>query len=246
MTRGRPPARALALATGIAERRGEVQYFLQAPGLICNFVIYLAGLVAHVRVMRVRHLRCTLAWLEREVGDALAGLRMIASSPAISRELWICSPRGIFRFFRIGNSGLEELDRDGRVLPEEKLFTLKSDTTSQPAPGAGTKAPAPAFTGILDPAPESPGRKPDPAARVPTVNSGNSSHASGMRTRFFPGFGRRLENPGLFIPGAGLPGRAQDSPDRSGEDHGDVHSGISVSGADSSFSPVSAGVRSRA
>lgn len=125
MSRGRPPAKALALATGIAERRGEVQYFLQAPGLICNFVIYLAGLVAHVRVMRVRRLRCTLAWLEREVADALAGLRMIASSPAISRELWICSPRGIFRFFRVSAKGLEELDRDGRPLPADESFPPK-------------------------------------------------------------------------------------------------------------------------
>ena len=66
------PPRALALATGIAEMWGEVRYFLKAPGLICNFVIYLAGLVAHVRVMRLRYLRCTLTSLEREVGDAFA------------------------------------------------------------------------------------------------------------------------------------------------------------------------------
>ena len=135
MTRGRPAARALALATGIAERRGEVQYFLQAPGLICNFVIYLAGLVAHVRVMRVRHLRCTLAWLEREVADALAGLRMIASSPAISRELWICSPRGIFRFFRIGRQRARGAGPDGRVLAgRDDPFSRQKKA---PAPGNG-------------------------------------------------------------------------------------------------------------
>jgi hypothetical protein len=132
MSRGRPPARALALATGIAEKRGGVQCFLQAPELISNFVIYLAGLVAHVRVRRVRHLRCTLAWLEREVADALAGLRMIASSPAISRELWICSPRGLFRFFRVCDDGLVELDRDGRVLPVDASFRSKK---SPAAPG---------------------------------------------------------------------------------------------------------------
>jgi hypothetical protein len=123
MSRGRPPARALALAAGIAEKRGDVHHFLKAPGLICNFIIYLAGLVAHVRVMRVRHLRWTLASLERELGDALAGLRRIASSPVISRELWICSPRGLFRFFRIEPGGLVELDRDGRSLPVDASFT---------------------------------------------------------------------------------------------------------------------------
>ena len=133
MSRGRPPARALALATGIAEKRGGVQYFLQAPELISNFVIYLAGLVAHVRVMRVRHLRCTLAWLEREVADALAGLRMIASSPAISRELWICSPRGLFRFFRVCDDGLVELDRDGNQLPAQASFSRQKKNPAAPA-----------------------------------------------------------------------------------------------------------------
>jgi hypothetical protein len=132
MSRGRPPARALALATGIAEKRGGVQYFQQASGLICNFVIYLACLVAHVRVMRVRHLRCTLAWLEREVADALAGLRMIASSPAISRELWICSPRGLFRCFRVCDDGLVELDRDGKQRPVQASFSERKKGPAAP------------------------------------------------------------------------------------------------------------------
>jgi hypothetical protein len=81
----------------------------------------------------MRHLRCTLEQLEREAAEELAYLRMIASSPAVSRELWICSPRGTFRFFRITDNGLVELDRDGRPLPEEVSFTR----IRKPADAAG-------------------------------------------------------------------------------------------------------------
>lgn len=119
MTRGSRPIEAIRLATRIAEMRGEVQHFRHGPGMICTFVIYIAGLVAHIRIKRMRHIRCTVQWLEREAAEELAGLRMIASSPAISRELWICSPRGNFRFFRVMEDSLAELDRDGRLLPAQ-------------------------------------------------------------------------------------------------------------------------------
>jgi len=65
----------------------------------------------------MRHLRCMLAWLEREAAEELAALRIIASSPAIARELCICSPRGNFRIFRVCDDGLVELDRDGQTPP---------------------------------------------------------------------------------------------------------------------------------
>lgn len=117
MTRGRKPLQAIQLAARIAEKRGDVQHFRHGPGLICTFVIFCAALVAHVRIKRMRHFRCTVQWLEREAADELAGLRMIASSPAISRELWICSPRGNFRVFRVLDDSLMELDRDGQPLP---------------------------------------------------------------------------------------------------------------------------------
>ncbi len=170
MSRGRPPAKALALATGIAERRGGVQRFLHAPGLITNFVIYLAGLVAHVRVMRVRHLRCTLAWLEREVADALAGLRMIASSPAISRELWICSPKGLFRFFRVCDDGLVELDRDGNQVPVQVSVSRQKNCPAAPKKTrrtvGGPGAAAPPASPATDPVVTLPDRVPAPPVSV--------------------------------------------------------------------------------
>jgi hypothetical protein len=133
MTRGRRPIEAIRLATRIAEMRGEVQPFRHGPGMICTFVIYIAGLVAHVRIKRMRHIRCTVQWLEREAAEELAGLRMIASSLAISRELWICSPRGNFRFFRIMEDSLVELDRDGRLLPAQLPRKKRRRVASAPA-----------------------------------------------------------------------------------------------------------------
>lgn len=118
MTRGRKPLMALREAGLIARKRGDTRHFMHEPGMICNFVIYCLGFVAHVRIKRVTRLRCTHAVIEREAADALAVLRSIASGSGISRELWVYLPRGSFRFFRVTDTGLVELERDGTVMPE--------------------------------------------------------------------------------------------------------------------------------
>jgi hypothetical protein len=121
MTRGRRPERTLKRAWEIAEKRGTTEKYRHGPGTICHFTIYVPGCLAQVRIKRVRHLRCSLQWLEREAEAELAGLRLIASSREISRELWICAPNSNFRFFRVCDTGLVELDRDGRPLPALSL-----------------------------------------------------------------------------------------------------------------------------
>ncbi len=119
MTRGRMPLMALREAVLIAKKRGETRQFMHEPGTICNFVIYCPGFVAHVRIKRVTRVHCDHAWIEGEAADALAALRAIASGPGISRELWVFLPRGAFRFFRVTDTGLVELNRDGAVMPEK-------------------------------------------------------------------------------------------------------------------------------
>ena len=116
MTRGRKPLMALREAGLIARKRGDTRWFMHEPGMICNFVIYCLGFTAHVRIKRVTRLRCTHVVIEREAADALATLRSIASGPGISRELWVYLPRGSFRFFRVEETGLVELCRDGAVM----------------------------------------------------------------------------------------------------------------------------------
>jgi hypothetical protein len=91
-----------------------------------------------------------MQWLEREAADEHAGLRIIASSPAISRELWICSPRGNFRFFRVLADSLVELDRDGQLLPAQSPGKKRRKAPADPAPagdsGDGSGNPEPAVT----------------------------------------------------------------------------------------------------
>jgi hypothetical protein len=128
MTRGRIPERALANAEPIAAKRGIVQHYVREPGTICDFEIISPGIVAKVSLKCVRRLGGTAKEMERDLAAEIAEIRIIASSQEISRELWLCSPRYAYRFFRVLDDGLVELGRDGSPLP---------------APAAGTGLPGP-------------------------------------------------------------------------------------------------------
>jgi hypothetical protein len=155
MPRGRKPLIALREAKHIAERRGEVRHFRHEPDMICTFVIYCIGLVAHVRIRRVERIRFTAEWLEREAAADLATLRFIASSPGISRELWVYTPKGSFRFFRVLENSLVEFDRSGNPLPGQP-----------PVPARTMPAAAPAWAGKSG-GPESAPGSPGSAVGVP-------------------------------------------------------------------------------
>jgi len=94
--------------------------------MICAFVIYMIGLIAHVRIKRVERIRITPAWLEQEAAEDLAALRFIVSSPGISRELWIYTPKGTFRFFRVLENSLVELDCSGNPLPDQPPVPVRT------------------------------------------------------------------------------------------------------------------------
>lgn len=112
MTRGRPPRQAQKDATPIAGKRGEVWPYQPKSGSVCDFTIMSPGRVAFVCVKHIRRLRCTTVELKRKFPETITGLRLIASSPAISRELWIRSPKGVWRFFRINDESFTELGND--------------------------------------------------------------------------------------------------------------------------------------
>ena len=155
MARGRKPLIALSEAKHIAERRGEVRHFRHEPDMICSFVIYIVGLVAHVRIRRVERIRVTAEWLEREMAEDLAALRFIVSSAEISRELWIYTPKGTFRFFRVLANSVAELDRSGQLMPDQPPVPKRRKRPAVPAPDGNTGDP--------ESAPGSPGS----AVRVP-------------------------------------------------------------------------------
>ena len=143
----RHPVKALEKADPVARRRGDVQYYERGAGMNADFTITTPEIFTPVKIKRMRYLRCTIRWLEREAAKEIAGLRLFPSSREISRELWFCSPEYAFRFFRICDTGLVELGRDGQPLPEKSPV---------PPYGAG-------FTPVArqETVPASPGNSPD-------------------------------------------------------------------------------------
>jgi hypothetical protein len=91
------------------------------------------GIVTHVRIKCVRRFCCTAEEMGRTLAAEIAALRIIASSREISRELWLCSPRYAWRFFRVLDSSLAELGRDGTVLPVTAPVTGLPGTSEAPA-----------------------------------------------------------------------------------------------------------------
>jgi hypothetical protein len=113
MTRGRQPIVAQEDAIPVAEKRGIVMHYQHEPGSLCDFSIMGPERIAFFRVKRVRRLCCAIEEIVRQFAPEIAALRMIVSVPAISREIWTCSPKGVFRFFRICETSIIELGRDG-------------------------------------------------------------------------------------------------------------------------------------
>jgi len=139
----RHPLRALAEADAIAKKRGHVQHYERGPGMICDFTITIPECHAPVKIKRMRYLRCTVQWLERHAAEEIAGLRLFPSSREISRELWFCSPEYAYRFFRVCDTTLIELGRDGQPLPAKspaqqpktEVPVARPDVPATPEPG---------------------------------------------------------------------------------------------------------------
>ena len=116
MTRGRLPKKGLGDATMVAMARGKVMIFLQNRESVCDFMIMGNGHLIIVRVRKARRIRGTREEIEREFQDPIMGLRSFPSSDLILKELWIYSRYGIWRFFRIEDSGMVEICQDGTPL----------------------------------------------------------------------------------------------------------------------------------
>jgi hypothetical protein len=144
VTRGRPPLKAQEKAFSIAEKRGLVQRYQHRRGNTCNFSIMSPGLVSFVTVQRLERLTALPEDILYDFAVAIGLLRFIASSPDISRELWLRTPHGAWRFFRILDNGIIELDRDGRV-----LAPAVKGPAAKPAASAAKKAEAAQGTGKI-------------------------------------------------------------------------------------------------
>ena len=136
MTRGRPPQKALDEALPIAQARGDLLLFTDEPAFDCDYMFLTTDRLCIVRVKRTRHLWCTPEEMEAQCHEAIQQFRHLPAPAFVSREIWFWSPYSVFRFFRIEDAGLVELDRDGKFL-----------VTPRPEQHAAVKQPAPAGSG---------------------------------------------------------------------------------------------------
>lgn len=116
MTRGRPPSGGLREALPIARARGRVMEIVQNGETPADFMIAVDGKIIFIRLRRAEPFRRTPEELEAENSEALALLRSIPGSADILREFWAYSKFGTLRFFRVENTWLLEIGRDGLPL----------------------------------------------------------------------------------------------------------------------------------
>ena len=90
-----------------------------------DFTITCTSPVAFVRVKYTPRILASADEIAAEYRHEVRLLRSITQEAAISRELWLRSKHGTWRFLRVTADGIAELGRDGR-LPGER-----------PGPGCG-------------------------------------------------------------------------------------------------------------
>ena len=118
MRRGPNMPRGIALAVPLALQRGQVMVFVSLPGNLGEFLICGNGLFVVVRVRRARKLFASIADIEEEFADAIAGLRLVNRTGPVSCELWLYTRYGTLRHFRIENTGLVEVNSCGTPLDQ--------------------------------------------------------------------------------------------------------------------------------
>jgi hypothetical protein len=116
MTRGRLPKKGLEDAILVAKTRGTVMSFLKNRDSLCDFMIIGNDNLVVVRVRKARRIRNSREEFEREFQEPIMGLRSFPSSGIILKELWTYSRYGIWRFFRVEDSGMIEICQDGTPL----------------------------------------------------------------------------------------------------------------------------------
>ncbi len=118
MSRGRPPCNGIDLALPVARARGRVMEILQNGDTPAMFVIDADRKIFFVYIRRVDPFRVTPTEMEAENRKVLALIRSLPSSADIIREFWPYSKYGTLRLFRVEDSWLLEIGRDGRPIAE--------------------------------------------------------------------------------------------------------------------------------
>jgi len=117
MTRGRPVSKALTDALPVARARGNVMRFCPETESACDLMIRTSVHLVFVRVKRIRKIRCTKEEIGAELQEWVIVLRSLPVSESILSELWVYTKQGSKRYFRIGSTGMMEIDKDGKPIP---------------------------------------------------------------------------------------------------------------------------------
>jgi hypothetical protein len=120
MTKGRPATTGVDDAVVIARKRGCVMRIVYGLESLSDLVIRTAAYVAFVKTRRTEKITATIQEIEHAYRNLIAKLRLFPVSAEILRELWIYSKHGTYRFFRVNEAGLEEVDRNGMTVPPPK------------------------------------------------------------------------------------------------------------------------------
>jgi hypothetical protein len=117
---GPRPHRALTDAIVIARLRGKVQAAVRGPEARYHFTIDSTTSGAFVRVRFTPRILATPADIAYFFRDEILRLRAIMRDVALTRELWLRSKHGTWRFFRVMAEGLVEIDRFGQEIPDKE------------------------------------------------------------------------------------------------------------------------------
>jgi len=119
MSRGRPPQKGIDLALPVAKGRGRVMEIVQNGDTPATIIIVADNRVHFITILRADPFRVTPAEMEAENTGVLAQVRTLPGSVDIVRELWPYSRSGTLRFFRVEDSWLLEIGRDGKPLADD-------------------------------------------------------------------------------------------------------------------------------
>lgn len=113
MTKGRPATTGIDHAVRIARERGCTMKICYGLENVCDLVIRTATHVIFIKARRTEKIVSALHEIESAYRDLIDELRLFPTSAQILLELWVYSKHGTFRFFRVGETGISEIDRVG-------------------------------------------------------------------------------------------------------------------------------------
>jgi len=148
MKRGRPATTGIKDAVAIAQKRGCVMQIVYASDSVCDFLIRTAALVIFARIVRFEKIIAPVSEIEHECRGIIAELQLFPRSEQIRLELWIYSKHGTYRFFRVTDAGLKEIQQNGELAtgltaegeaPPDTITDTVPDTVPVTGPSTGNK-----------------------------------------------------------------------------------------------------------